>query len=508
MMSKTESASGERAADSAETATGGGASDASVFADRPKALLLVIALSMTVICLVPVWGRRFVPMQDYPQHLLQAQMLSMQNDPQLDYHENFDIRLKLGSYAAFYVLTYGFDQVFPTEVAGKIAVSLYILLTASLVVMLVARSGSGFAPWGVLLFFAVLFNQLYYQGNLNYLYSLPLLLFALIDHQVFSERRMAVWSSLRQGLWQLLLFVTHPFTFLVYIGLAGVGSLLSWRDRRQLLRGLAPAGAGLLLFVIWFVLQQNGQGESLDRVKWMPVERVLEFLGLLFTGMKWQDGVSPFTSVIWIAIGCLMIWLPLSERHKHTKLVDRYALFLLLAILAVLVMPFRVRDYSFINLRMSSIAYFLLAMVCSRIHFRGVWRYVFPVLVLALVGHAVDKQWRISDEIARAEPVITEIPPNARVLPLVFVNGSPELERRFFDTHLHVHNYYHILVGGGFSPYFWRQPMTPAHYKPGAVRPAPGEYRPGRFQWQVHSADYQYFLVRGGPPALYRYLSQ
>ena len=131
MMSKTESASGERAADSAETATGGGASDASVFADRPKALLLVIALSMTVICLVPVWGRRFVPMQDYPQHLLQAQMLSMQNDPQLDYHENFDIRLKLGSYAAFYVLTYGFDQVFPTEVAGKIAVSLYILLTAS-----------------------------------------------------------------------------------------------------------------------------------------------------------------------------------------------------------------------------------------------------------------------------------------------------------------------------------------------------------------------------------------
>jgi hypothetical protein len=50
--------------------------------------------------------------------------------------------------------------------------------------------------------------------------------------------------------------------------------------------------------------------------------------------------------------------------------------------------------------------------------------------------------------------------------------------------------------------------MTPVHYKPGAERPAPGEYRPDRFQWQAHSADYQYFLVRSGPPAFDRYLTR
>jgi hypothetical protein len=507
-MGRAESRSGDGAADPAAAATGGEADFASVFADRQRALLLIIALSMTVISLVPLWGRRFVPMQDYPQHLLQAQMLTAQNDPRLDYPENFEIRLKVGSYAAFYALTYGLDQLLPTEVAGKAAVSLYALLTGWLVVTLIIRSAGGFAPWGALLFFAVLFNQQYYLGNLNFLYSLPLLLLTLEDHRRFSEKRATVWSSLRQALWQLALLLSHPFTFLAYLGLAGTGSLLSRRDRGKLLRGLAPVAAGLSLLAIWFFLQQSHQGVSPDRIKWMPVERALLFLGLPFVGMRWEHGVSWFTSLIWIAIGCLMVYLPLRDRHKPTGILDRYALFLLLTTLAVLLMPFRVEDYTFVNMRMSSIAYFLLAMVCSRIRFRGASRCALPLLVLALLGHGVVKQWRISDEIARAEPVVTEIPRNARVMPLVFANDSPELEPRVFDTHLHVHNYYHILVGGGFSPYFWSMSMTPVHYKPGAERPAPGEYRPDRFEWQAHSADYQYFLVRGGPPAFDRYLTR
>ncbi len=215
----------------------------------------------------------------------------------------------------------------------------------------------------------------------------------------------------------------------------------------------------------------------------MPVERALVFLALPFAGMRWGQGVSAFTSAIWIAIACLMVYHSLGDRHKPTEILDRHALFLLLTALAVLLMPFRVGDYTFVNMRMSSIAYFLLAMVCSRIRFRGASRCALPLLVLALLGHGVVKQWRISNEIARAEPVVTEIPRNARVMPLVFANDSPELEPRVFDTHLHVHNYYHILVGGGFSPYFWSMSMTPVHYKPGAERPAPGALPRRGHEW-------------------------
>jgi hypothetical protein len=66
--------------------------------------------------------------------------------------------------------------------------------------------------------------------------------------------------------------------------------------------------------------------------------------------------------------------------------------------------------------------------------------------------------------------------------------------------------YYHILVGGGFDPYFPAAPVVPAHYKPGAERPAPGEYFQQKFNWTKHSADYEYFLARGGRAALERYL--
>jgi hypothetical protein len=503
-MTGSAPASCERVAGPAEPVTSG----ASIFANRARLLLLVVAVSMTALCLVPTWSKRFVPMQDYPQHLLQAQMLTTRDDPTLDYRESFDVRLKAGSYAAFYAVTYGLDQLFPTEVAGKLAVSLYILLTGCLVVTLVLRSESEFVPWGALLFFAVLFNQQYYLGNLNYLYSLPLLLFALLDHRAFSEGRLTTCPCLRQAFWQVVLFASHPFTFLVYLGLAGAGSLLSWPDRRRLLHALLPVAAGLLLFSIWFALSQDGQPDSLDRVQWKPIGRNLTFLGLPFTGMKWQDGPSAFTSVVWISIGGLMVYLSLRDRLEDRRVLDRFALFLLLTTLAALVMPFRVEEYTFINMRLSAIACFMLAMVCSRVPFRGFWALLLPVLVLGLVGHGIVKQWRISDEIARAEPVVTAIPPNARIMPLVFAHDSPELERRFFDPLLHVHNYYHVLVGGGFSPYFWKMSMTPVHYKRGAERPSPGEYRPDRFRWELHAADYEYFLVRGGPPALERYLGQ
>jgi hypothetical protein len=207
--------------------------------------------------------------------------------------------------------------------------------------------------------------------------------------------------------------------------------------------------AGLLL-AIWF-LSSRRLGVSPDRIEW---ERLWRASLRAFHWGRGGHGVSLFTSVIWIAIACLMVSLPLRDRHKPARILDRHALFLLLTTLAALLLPFQAGDYTFINMRMSSIAYFLLAMVSSRIRFRGVSRYALAVLVLALLGHGVAKQWRISDEIARAEPVVTEIPRNARVLPLVLANDSPELEARVFDLHLHVHDYYHILVGGGFSPYF------------------------------------------------------
>ena len=61
---------------------------------------LVVAL-LTIISLWPIWSVRFPPMQDYPQHLSQVQILSEYSNPDYDYKDNFSADLKPVPYATF-----------------------------------------------------------------------------------------------------------------------------------------------------------------------------------------------------------------------------------------------------------------------------------------------------------------------------------------------------------------------------------------------------------------------
>ncbi len=71
---------------------------------------LVVAL-LTIISLWPIWSVRFPPMQDYPQHLSQVQILSEYSNPDYDYKDNFSADLKPVPYATFYAITFFFFQI-------------------------------------------------------------------------------------------------------------------------------------------------------------------------------------------------------------------------------------------------------------------------------------------------------------------------------------------------------------------------------------------------------------
>src|SRR5580704_3050217 len=69
----------------------------------PKAFTLwwVAVAAFTLICLWPIWSTRFPPLQDYPQHLLQAKIYAGRNDPQLGYQRYFEFHLR-PVYATFF----------------------------------------------------------------------------------------------------------------------------------------------------------------------------------------------------------------------------------------------------------------------------------------------------------------------------------------------------------------------------------------------------------------------
>ncbi len=469
---------------------------------RERSLWLVVVVAFTLVSLYPIWSARFLPMQDYPEHLLQTHMLWHRNDPALDYREHFDFNLQLAPYATYYAVSLLLCAVMPIEVAGKVAVSLYILGVFLLVIHLRRRSQANAAPWGLLLLFPFVFNQQYYQGNINYFYCLPLLCFALLDHEAMSKEPLTLYPFLRHLLWQIVLFLTHPFALVIYISLAGFGALLSWKKPKECLRGLIPPMFAGVLFLLWFIAE--GAVGSGGRIWWKPFGPTLAWYGYMFTGMRWFDGVDKLSVALWIGIGASSVNAFLASRNETTGFSIRHVMFLLLTTLAVFVLPFGKGAYSFINVRVAAVSYFFLAMLVGQVQFKGLWKGVFAILVAGLLIHSAIKQGRISTEIEEIVPIVEKIPANSRILPLVFDNNTPELENSF-DIHLHDHAYYHVLVGGGLSPYMIKNPLFPVHYKKELNLTAPGEYSPELFDWELHGANYEYFLIRAAPETAVAY---
>lgn len=108
-------------------------------------------------------------------------------------------------------------------------------------------------------------------------------------------------------------------------------------------------------------------------------------------------------------------------------------------------------------------------------------------------------QWRVSEEISEILPLVEQLDPGSTLLPLVFDNESPLLHRWLFDPELR--------AGGGRSPYFFAQSLTPVHLREARSLPAPGKYRPQRFRWERHGSAYRYFLVRARRADFHAYMA-
>ncbi len=461
----------------------------------------------TAVCLLPLWTARFPALQDYPQRLLHAHMVATRHDAGVDYDRDFEIRLVPGPYVAFFGLTAAASRVLPTETAGKLALCVYFLLVALAVVRLDAETPGDDPPWGALLLFPLAHHPQYYLGAINYCYALPLLLLALLEQArllrgVAAPRALAWWA-----VWLIALFLCHPFGMLLFVVLGGLQSIVAWRRREQLARGLATTAVGAALFLGWFLTAGNPAGGA---PLWIGgVRSVVEYAACSFTGMKALRGIEWPPVLLWLGVVALGVagWRAGDGERRRLR---RWATVPLVAsVVGALVLPFSKGEFTYVNFRMVPVAWLFLGGVAATLTLRGrPWKILWVGLILALTMLSVAKQRRISAEVHEIMPLVEAIPPGARILPLVFDNDSPELDARFFDPHLHDHAYVHLLRGGGYNPYFWRSEMMPVHLRPEvqAAAPGPGEYDPWAFRWEQHAADFQFFLVRGQPAGFGAYL--
>jgi hypothetical protein len=478
----------------------------------PRASRLLWRASLAgflALALWPIWAHRFPPMQDYPQHLFHSHLLAAQGDARFDYDRYYELHLQ-PVYALFYVLTVGFSKLVPIEAAGKLTLSLYPLLVAVLVLRLRRRFPDDAPPWAALLLFPLAPNQQWFFGNVNFFLSVPLLFLALLDFEDLLAKGASVRGILRQVAWQAALFVTHPLTFLAFVAIAVFVTFARRRKVERAWRRLAgplSVSAALLVgFLLQSMLSRAPPVPADPRVGWLPPWMSLQYIGLMFTGMRPPGSrvlldVLPWAGVVAILAACAFVQ---RRTAPGTGAPSEYLWLLAIALVATLVLPFSKGVFSFINVRIASIVYVLLALVAAHVRARGIAAALLVALAAVCSLRSNAKQATISAETEEIVGVLERIPQRARILPLVFDNTSPELDPTWFHPHLLDASYYHVLVGGGFDPYLIRSPIHPVHFREGAKRPAPGEFWAGAFDWKAHGADYEYFLVRGAPEGFSR----
>jgi hypothetical protein len=154
----------------------------------PVAFVLFLAL-------LPLWLVRYPPLYDYPAHLLEAQVVARYSDMELQYAAGY--RLNEGwpftSNALSTLLMAGVATVLPAELAGRLVLSLYIVLFVGGMALLLRRSG---AVWPLLLLAPLLaWNLAFTSGWLNFSYAVALGMFMLAVFQAWA-RNPQQWQYL------------------------------------------------------------------------------------------------------------------------------------------------------------------------------------------------------------------------------------------------------------------------------------------------------------------------
>jgi hypothetical protein len=159
-----------------------------------------------------------------------------------------------------------------------------------------------------------------------------------------------------------------------------------------------------------------------------------------------------------------------------------------LTLLGYIAMPFYLGDYSYFNLRMSLVCYFLIALGLGHLELGRYAGSLIFLLVGIIMLATINKQTMLSAETEELLPLLQQMKQN-KVAAAVYGDASADgIDKKYFyQFHAHDHFYYHITVGGGAAASLFPSNLNPVNFKRGIVMPDVSA-RPNR---------YQYILVRG-----------
>jgi hypothetical protein len=459
-------------------------------------ILLLSAFSLFIL-----WENRFLPLQDYPQHLFIAFASATADNPDYNWQLYFDINQKFGPYSICYLLIGWLTNFMSIEAAGKGFVSL-ILIMYTLFALTEPIEDDKPTPWPLLLLFPVFFNQIFYFGFLNYLLALPILLFTLRSTSRFSEAPNS-WIRLSLlGVLLLFLALSHPYIFILYLLFGGVFLYNNRTNSVALSRMFVLYFLAAVVFAVWLLSVPDSIGSFSAR--WMPFwEGSMSFISLLFTGMSISNGVDWLSLILWALI-IFAITLGYLRRPNILDLSKTEFALLVISILLYCCLPFYFGHYSYFNLRLAPVIYLIAILLIRRISLAPSSIGLVLVSSLALLVIAHQRHVAFDEEAASIIPILDSMQPNSRILPIYRNASSAYFDPKFYyQIHEHDHFYYHTLNGGGFSPNLFSSPLIPVQYN--AVQTNKNKIaNSGTLESLV--SDFDYVLIRNPRPEDLKYI--
>lgn len=202
----------------------------------PTGIFLVIFAALYSIVQIPVYLTVVPPLLDYPNHL--ARMHILLNIPHSEVLQSFyEIQWAVIPNLAMDLIVPWLGIFMSLEIAGKLFISLTLLLICSGTAALHYALYRRLSLWPLLIFF-FLFNQLFLYGFLNYLFGLGLALWVFAAW-IFLRRQSVFVQLPLFSAFTCLLFFCHFYALGVY-GLAVISyEFARTRNRRELEHSLS-----------------------------------------------------------------------------------------------------------------------------------------------------------------------------------------------------------------------------------------------------------------------------
>jgi hypothetical protein len=493
--------------------------------DRTLSFVLLASMAVAFL-LLPTWTVQYVPLYDYQNHLLEAQVVVEYAEPKFEYAAHYQLRENwwLRSNALSTLVMIWLGQILPMETAGKAALSVYFVLLTGGMALLLARLDR---PAFLLLALPMLaYNFTYTMGLLNWSYGFALLPWAAWLYLGWQEKG-SVWSwiglagcalliylahVLAWGLLLLVLFtlasaerlsltrwtalaaaassaapmllMTRPFLALAPLGLAAVLWMLGELVRRIRLRPWMLVAAGavmILLFFTAFSLAREPLREIFPDVGYSPYGKAFSFLQLFtlphYSGAhsEWLEIYNWF--VLLLAAGAAGLLLYQTWRCGFEFSSKGWAALVGLLAMAYFLIPSRTTDIITTEPRIFLVGIWA-ALLAAHIPQPGTRARTALTYGLALLAVLIPAAaWLHAVQYDRAAQrwaaQLANIPPRQRVL--VFSDPLPTLPtllpfrlEQVFDQHQFANTY--ALEQGGFtSTTFFNGPLQ--SYDPRAIPP-------------------------------------